>query len=745
MSVETIKECPEFTKSAKQVIQEEKKYIKDDEARDSSYGDKFWGLAISGGGIRSASFGLGVMQALVSTTPKSLLTRIDYLSTVSGGGYIGSALTWFLHKGLPGGGNAGTEPSNFPFGRIGAGGRTDPKGNLILDFIRQHGNYLIPGKGLNAISLVGVAIRSMFVSLFVYLSLLTIIITGLRFVGAFEILPINKIFDTDVTNTFSLVTLLWLAILIIFLLAIASFVFSLRTYIAKGRIRRYKRLIASQKRIGLAWIGVLGLVVIGVLPYIYNWLPDVWRQVSAGSSTFIGALIGFLEYRKAQEPVSEKGGKNSGILIIIAAFALIYGLLLIAFNLSIIFLNPYYFIGLVTVTGVLGFFVNLNYVGLHRMYRNRLMETFMPNAKNVKENQWGPATDADEALLEKMCTKNKDKVKDEYTQCKRPYHLINTNIVLVDSPTAKFRGRGGDSFLLSPLNCGSDGTCYRATEDYMKKGSRGMTLPTAMAISGAAVNPDTGAAGKGVTRNKLVSALLGLLNLRLGYWGVNPKLKKRLPFPPNFFVPGLSADILGSGLKENRLSIELTDGGHFENLGLYELVRRRVDIIIASDAGADPNFLFGDLANAVERVRVDFGVTIRFVDGYELGGLLPGSAKVGPEVEKYNLSDRSFAIAKIKYPRVGDDSSESEKEGHLIYIKTTLTQNLTADIYGYKSANSTFPDQSTADQFFDEEQFEAYRELGYQLTWQMLDEKPSDEGKEILGLVEEEDKEKSIQ
>jgi len=51
MSVETIKECPEFTKSAKQVIQEEKKYIKDDEARDSSYGDKFWGLAISGGGI----------------------------------------------------------------------------------------------------------------------------------------------------------------------------------------------------------------------------------------------------------------------------------------------------------------------------------------------------------------------------------------------------------------------------------------------------------------------------------------------------------------------------------------------------------------------------------------------------------------------------------------------------------------------------------------------------------------------
>ena len=716
------------------------------------------------------------MQALVSTTPKDpstsedsstkedlkthriikkpkgLLARIDYLSTVSGGGYIGSALTWFLHKGFPGGGNAGTEAKNFPFGQRGAGGGTDPKGNLILDFIRQHSNYLIPGKGLNTISLIGVAIRSMFVSLFVYLCLLTIIITGLQFIGAFKELPINKIFDNGVTNTLSLTILLWLAILIIALLALASFVFSLRTYIAKGKTSRYKRLVYFQKWIGLAWTGVLGLVVIGVLPYIHD-LPesDIWKQVSAGSSTIIGAFIAFLEYLKAQDPASAKGGKKSGILIIIASFALIYGLLLTAFNLSIIFIDSVYlyFIGLVIVTGVLGFFVKLNYVGLHRMYRNRLMETFMPNAENVLENQWGAATEANDALLEKMCTEkkdediDKDKDNSEQTHCKLPYHLINTNIVLVNSSTAKYRGRGGDSFLLSPLNCGSDATCYRTTKDYMKnKGRRGMTLATAMAISGAAVNPDTGVAGKGVMRNKLVSALLGLLNLRLGYWAQNPKKKKYLPFPPNFFVPGLSADILGIGLNEKRLSVELTDGGHFENLGLYELIRRRTDIIIASDAGADPNFLFGDLANAVEKVRVDFGVIIRFLPHCDLGGLLPGSARVGPEAKKYNLSERSFAIAKIIYPPEENELSDLVEPSWLIYIKTTLTRKLTADIYGYKSANDTFPDQSTADQFFNEKQFEAYRELGYQLTWQMLKSKKA---KEILGLVEEEDKEKSIQ
>ena len=151
--------------------------------------------------------------------------------------------------------------------------------------------------------------------------------------------------------------MLWLAILIIALLALSSFVFSLRTYIASDKINRYKRLILFQKIIGLAWTGVLALAVIGVLPFVYKWLPDVWQQISAGSATVIGAVIGFLEYLKKQNPDSANGGKMSNILIIIGAFALIYGLLLTAYYLSNFFLgNPYFFfIGLVVVTGVLGF------------------------------------------------------------------------------------------------------------------------------------------------------------------------------------------------------------------------------------------------------------------------------------------------------------------------------------------------------------------------------------------------------
>ena len=708
--------CPEGTKSAQDVINEEKVYIK--EKRDPSCGDDFWGLAISGGGIRSASFGLGVMQALVANSPKNILERIDYLSTVSGGGYIGSALTWFLHKGLPGGGEAGTEPDNFPLGVIGSGARTDPKGNLILDFIRQHGNFLIPGKGLNAISLVGVALRSIFLSLLVYLSLSTIVMVGFGKAKVFEKFSINSILGTSFTDPVDLVLLIWLAIAIVGLLALASLGFSIRTFFARGGIKRYKGLIASQRRIGLAWTAAFALLLVGSLPYMGDWLGEFWQLIFAGSSTLIGAVRGLLEYRKALKPgTSGEKGILSTLGVIVAAFLLIYGLLLSAFILSVTFSNLLYFIGLVVVTIILGFFVNLNYVGLHRMYRDRLMEIFMPNAKNVQENQWGPATEADVALLENMGDKSR-----------RPYQLIDANIVLVDSPTTKFRGRGGDSFLLSSLYCGSDATCYRRTKDYMKKGSRGMTLATAMAISGAAVNPNIGLAGKGVTRNKFVSALMGLLNLRLGYWAPNPRFKARLPFPPNFFFPGLTSDVLGLGLSEQKRSVEITDGGHFENLGLYELIRRKANIIIACDAGADPNFLFGDLANVVERVRVDFGVTIRFDPKYNIGAIIPGSASGGFLSEKYQLAKRGFAIADINY----NDGNES---GKLIYLKTTLTKGLPADIYGYRSANPNFPDQSTSDQFFDEEQFEAYRELGYKLTGQMLDSK---EGSKILGSGKQE-------
>ncbi len=236
-----------------------------------------------------------------------------------------------------------------------------------------------------------------------------------------------------------------------------------------------------------------------------------------------------------------------------------------------------------------------------------------------------------------------------------------------------------------------------------------------MAISGAALNPHAGVAGGGVTRNRLVSALLSLLNLRLGYWAPNPTFDSFYGFTPNFLFPGFTGGVLGLFLSEKSRSVELTDGGHFENLGLYELIRRRLNVIIVSDGSADPGFRFGDLANAIERVRVDFGTKISFREDAEvsLDGLLPGSAEPFPD-EKYKLAARGHAIADIEY--------DADTSGILIYLKTTLTRGLPRDVYGYKDKYPSFPDQTTGDQFFDEVQFEAYRELGYQLTKTMLKE-----------------------
>ena len=123
------------TSNVANVIADERKHL------GIAPGDKVSGLAISGGGIRSASFGLGVMQALVANRQ---LEKMDYMSTVSGGGYLGSALTWALKQG---GKEAGTTPDKFPIGRRGKSARSignseqtnyDANDNKLLDFIRQH-------------------------------------------------------------------------------------------------------------------------------------------------------------------------------------------------------------------------------------------------------------------------------------------------------------------------------------------------------------------------------------------------------------------------------------------------------------------------------------------------------------------------------------------------------------------------------------------------------------------------------
>jgi len=710
--------APRYTREFEDVFHQERMRIRSmgrgsavgtdaDCASGDGDGRDFAGLAISGGGIRSASFAAGVLQGLVAG---GLLEKVHYLSTVSGGGYIGCSLTWYLTQGIPDPHGTGTIPAgvtaaDFPYGSGDIGGRTGAR-RPALDYIRDHGEYLTPDTGLNLTSAISVFARGAFTSLLAYLLLVCLAMALLRRACLFQDFSLSRLPNAGAELawiTWSMNAFWWAALALMMAMGVLSVLFSVRTAApALCPEVQYCGLRRAQKLGGALISLTLLLLVIGSLPYSPGFIGSVWGKVTAaGLSTALGALLSV--YELSSKNTSARFG---ALRIVLGATLLIYGLLQAGYLLSA-FVHDWKQLLLLGYFAIsIGGIVNINHSGMHRMYRDRLMEVFLPDTDTLRAGAWALASEADNALLESFCA----------PKVSRPYHLINANIVLVDSRRPKYRGRAGDSFLLSPLYCGSDATGWRRTDLYMKGGwsmlgTRGITLATAMAISGAAANPHTGVAGRGITRNPLVSALMTLLNLRLGYWAPHPERESAGPFPPNFLAPGLRAGLFGRGLRETSGNIELTDGGHFENLGIYELLRRRLGLIIVSDASADPSYQFGELANALERARVDFGVEITFRTAYPLADIVPDSQG------RISRAARPFAVGDIFY---NNGPGNPPDQGLLIYLKSTLTEGLSEDIYGYYVANRQFPNQPTSDQFFSEEQFEAYRELGYQLSLQMV-------------------------
>ena len=426
--------------------------------------------------------------------------------------------------------------------------------------------------------------------------------------------------------------------------------------------------------------------------------------------TSLGGLSGLLGYlRSGKSDESGSSGVSLGLIAGIGTTLLAYGVALGAYVVAIHVLadGRLHFFNLeirwwyVAIAAfVVGWIANINYISLHRYYRDRLMESFMPDVGRAANDKMGAAREADRTPLHDMC--------DYASGAEGPYHLVNSNVVLLDSKITRYRGRGGDSFILSPLYCGSAATGWQQTHKFA---GGSMTLSTAMAISGAAANPNTGAGGEGPTRGRALSFLMSMLNIRLGYWAKtvrSGKLNRLLPGRANFFIPGLW-EVLGMHLDEKSGYLMLTDGGHFDNLAIYELIRRRTKVIVLFDGVADIGYRFKDFGSLAERIRTDFGATIDI----DLDRLVPNHEATYPAAAKF--AEAAFSVGRIQY-----SSGAEPGEGYLLYIKGTLVEGLPNDIYAYKAVNETFPDQSTADQVFDEKQFEAYRELGYQLTKRMI-------------------------
>lgn len=294
-------------------------------------------------------------------------------------------------------------------------------------------------------------------------------------------------------------------------------------------------------------------------------------------------------------------------------------------------------------------------------------------------------------------------LKQLHHQTPRPLHLINIALNLVKGDNLAWQQRKAQSFTISALHSGSWNLGYRRSEEYGCNHylAQPLSLGTALAISGAAASPNMG-----YHSSSAVTFLLALFNIRLGWWLGNPGPAGADTYrkaSPNVSVGPLLSEAFG--LTDScHPYVYLSDGGHFENLGLYEMVLRRCHCILVVDAGCDPQLNFEDLGNAIRKIRIDLGIDIE---------LNLDQIKRAADA---TTSGRHHAIGMIRYDKVDATATA----GTLIYLKPSLTGNEPSDVQDYAARHPSFPHEPTSDQFFDEAQFESYRRLGEHIAQQVL-------------------------
>lgn len=354
---------------------------------------------------------------------------------------------------------------------------------------------------------------------------------------------------------------------------------------------------------------------------------------------------------------------------------------------------------MVAIAVAMSLVININKFSLHSMYRNRLIRAYLGASRLAEygvERRPNPFTgfDADDNLQLRQLAPADQPMK-------KPFHVLNIAINLVRGENLAWQQRKAQSFTASPLYCGSWNLGYRRAIRYGTNQGAGkaITLGTAMAMSGAAASPNMG-----YHSSSPVTFLLAFFNVRLGWWMGNPGQAGEQTFDrscPRIAVRPLLAETFGLTDAANPY-VYLSDGGHFENLGLYEMVLRRCHCIVVSDASCDTGRAFTDLGNAIRKIRIDLGVEID-IDLEVVRGQGDG-----------RLSRGHHAIGVIRYDRV----DRHAPPGILIYLKPSLTGNEPADVAEYAAHHEEFPHEPTADQFFDESQFESYHRLGEHIVSQ---------------------------
>jgi Patatin-like phospholipase len=748
----------------------------------SAHPDDLIGLAFSGGGIRSATFNLGVLQAL---SDAKLLNKIDYLSTVSGGGYVGSFFSSMLLRAKklalasnpPTDAIAEVQAKSEVQAKLSADHQKNGQESPEISFLRQYSNYLTPKIGLSTDALAALSVwftntllnQVVLISFLITLSsavfclndwlfaqvasdlqplwigLSIMLFTGLVVLFESKMLvcrwlelpffaklaPMFTWQNTLLLGMFGAIVFSWGAvplwqaspeawwhiqfreriaaywvilpsvILLISLALIASiglagrrlFHYQISSFMREwwGRLGGVTLFLAG------LWLGVLiGMLYLPLR--LSAWLDtNPFESASLSLASIWGALTWLavhLGNSKSTDGVNTNKLKEKASLVLPW---LVIASLIVLVSLATHVITQHWFDAAYSRTLLIAFAVwlvfslrvDVNVFSQHYFYRNRLTRAYLGATHVARQPDAFTGFDDGDDI--------------RFAECQhRPYHIVNTALNLTSTKNLAWQQRKAASFAFTPLYSGfqfpDETGAYRPTLQYTDP-KQGVKLGSIMAVSGAAASPNMG-----YHSSAAMAFLLTMFNVRLGRWYGNPALDKTDLFGNLYWqrqspIMGffcLLKELLAKAKEDDRY-VYLSDGGHFENLGVYELVRRRCKLIIAIDVGQDENDHFEDLGNAIRKCQVDLGVKI---------DMRVDTVRKDPVT---GLSPKHYALANITYPKKAGANFE---HGVLIYIKSSLTGDEPADIQNFKKEEPAFPHHSTVDQFFDEKQFESYRHLG---------------------------------
>lgn len=484
----------------------------------------------------------------------------------------------------------------------------------------------------------------------------------------------------------------------------------------------------------MAWLVVTGIAFyssIGVVK-LAPWAISTKVAVVTWLTTTVGGVFAAKSSKSAGDTDAKQAPKAPFIeaLAEVAPYLFIVGLLILISLAAEAISRPLcgwqvalVILACAAVSIGLAFRVDINEFSMHAFYRNRLARCYL-GASNAARNQ-DPFTGFDERDAGIRVS--------ELRSAHRyygPFPIFCAALNLTFGQDLAFQERKAASFAFTPFYSGYDvsWTASRSERDRLRFNgfvktdtyaySRpGIHLSTVAAISGAAVSPN-----QGYHSSPAVAFLLTVFNVRLGWWLANPRKlaesgrlisndrdlfddspagghSKYPASAPAISLFYLASELLGQA-DDTRQYVYLSDGGHFDNMGLYELVRRRCRFVVISDAEQDRDLKFEGIGMAIRKCRIDFGVEIAL----DVRSLKP--RKDAP------VSTAHCATGTIRYPEDPGDTPS----GIVVYVKSSLTGDEPGDVVNYKNTDPAFPHDSTGNQWFSESMFESYRRLGHHVA-----------------------------